>query len=90
MSKKVKEKSYPECDKLAAVSEESQKIGAFLDWLRNEKGYVICEENKDCDSGQELAPIFSNIESLLAEYFDINLNRVEKERREILANLRNK
>ena len=30
-------RQYPEHEKLAKVKNESQVIGAFLDWLRNEE-----------------------------------------------------
>lgn len=43
---------YPECDRMVAASEESQKIGDFLDWL-NEQGIVLAEweRQKECDYG---------------------------------------
>lgn len=31
----------PECEKLSNVSKESNKLGDFLDWLKEE--YYICE-----------------------------------------------
>lgn len=35
---------YPECEKLKEVSEDSNKIGAFLDWLMYDKGIVLSKE----------------------------------------------
>lgn len=36
----------PECDKLTGVHNESQAIGAFLDWLFHEQGVTLCQQNK--------------------------------------------
>jgi len=103
----------PECDKMLAVKDDSQKIGEFLDWLQ-EKGYRICvwqegitdatriasafaiasgkaDPHPDIDGEPErgFVPINPDIEKLLAEYFNIDLGKVEQEKRAILENLRN-
>lgn len=84
---------YPECEKMNAVSEDSNKIGAFLDWLNNEQCVVLARyyDDVECENCEEtskqLLPIRLSIEELLAEYFDIDLDKVEKERREILERL---
>ena len=70
---------YPECDKLAAVSEDSNKIGAFLDWL-SEQGIRLAKYNED----DELLEERSKIEELLARYYGIDLKKVEDERQSIL------
>jgi hypothetical protein len=36
------EPETPELDKAKAVREKSQAIGEFLDWLLNERGFIIC------------------------------------------------
>jgi hypothetical protein len=93
---------YPECEKLHAVHEESQKLGYFLDWLMSR--YALAEWNKniharledketgDTDYWNEiLMPVHigeNKINSLLAEYFGIDLDTVEEERRQILEELR--
>jgi len=79
---------YPECEKLEKVSEESQKIGAFLDWLQNETKYIIAEYSDDEEGEALLFPIHKAIEQILAEYFKIDLNKVEKERKQILEDIR--
>lgn len=88
-NKKVK---YPECEKLKKVSEESNKIGAFLDWLMNEKYIHLCtyeeaHEIDDEDLSEGYYGINRTIEDLLAEYFEIDMDKVEKERRQILEKL---
>ena len=91
----------PELDKMSEVRERSQTVGAFVDWLRDEKNVTLCEshqhsefcENSDEDiecelEADEYVPFSFRIEELLAEYFDIDLVKVETERRKILESLR--
>jgi hypothetical protein len=76
----------PECDKLLAVKDKSQVIGEFLEWLTSdETEYYIAERCRDTDS---LVPAHINTESLLARFFNIDLVKVEREKRAILANMR--
>ena len=72
-----------ECDKMLKVASDSQKIGEFLEWLQNEREITLCEEN-----GDEFYPARIPIERLLAEYFEIDLDKVEAERSAILGGLR--
>jgi hypothetical protein len=77
-----------ECEKLAAVSEESNKIGAFLDYLRM-NGYVLAkwgDTREEYCLEMHLSDV--NINHLLAEYYDIDLDKVEKERKSLLKWLR--
>jgi len=61
----------PACDELAAVSDDSQKLGDFITWFN--------ETHRD----ENLSDFVTD--KLLAEYFGIDLDQVETERREILA-----
>lgn len=72
----------PACAKLALVADDSQKIGVFLDWLE-ERGIVLAHYDED-----DLERVFTRKEDLLAEYFDVDLKAVERERRAILAGIR--
>ena len=83
--KKPPESKYPECEKLSAVSADSNKIGAFLDWLVYDKGIYLAEYSEL----DELWAINTPFERLLAEYFEIDLDKVEDERRAMLEGLRN-
>ena len=74
----------PECDKLSAVAEESQKIGEFLEWLHYTKELLICDRD---DAGTYYRYIISP-EELLAEYFEIDLQKVEQEKQALLQWLR--
>lgn len=76
---------YPECEKMAAIREKSQGIGEFLDWL-SERGIILASYYEEAG----LSPRHTNIEQLLAEYFNIDLNKVEKEKQAMLAELREK
>lgn len=80
----------PECDRLAAVREDSQMIGEFLDWLNSAKGYRLCtlERRPWMDEPETWQPIYIGIERVLAEYFSINLDKVEQEKRLVLEAIR--
>jgi hypothetical protein len=87
---------YPECEKMLAVKSKSQPIGEFIEWLRGERGIVLakwCDKDEDgedyLDSGySRLVPVHIRIEDLLAEYFGIDLKRIEQEKRIMLSKLR--
>lgn len=89
-----------ELDKMAQAKPRSQAIGEFLEWLR-EKGIVLAEYHKhskdECGSvrwpecgicSEQPVAHHYNTETLLAEFFEIDLNRVEDEKRAILEELR--
>ncbi len=78
-----------ELEKLKDVAEVSQKIGEFLDWLLNGHGYYLCELRK-CEDRDEFYPTHKHIEDILAQYFNIDLNKVEQEKRKILEEIRSK
>lgn len=79
----------PELDKMLAVKDESQKIGEFLEWLGQESLLICGFDESGCDEcGNQLYPTRSTREQLLADYFEIDLNKCEQERQQLLANLR--
>lgn len=140
---------YPEHDKMSAIKNESQAIGAFLEWLLA-GGVEICKwrdsgnngepfylqhivgEDGTCNScgddhctpehypagtvlyehedtgritssvgvlyrkrnpdyegwNEGFYPINKRIEQYLADYFEIDLNKIESEKRQILESLR--
>ena len=77
----------PELDKMHGVHEQSQAIGEFLDWLQIEKNWTIASWEDNDDIG-ELYPVSFSIEKLLAEYFEIDLQKAEEEKRAILEAVR--
>lgn len=77
---------YPEHDKLRAVRDESQAIGQFLEWL-GENGLVICSFEEYKRTG-EYIPDGRSIQQILADYFEIDLNKLDDEKRAMLNELR--
>lgn len=71
---------YPEHDKMSAIKDKSQTIGEFLDSTE----YVLCLYDED----DRLRPVAASIEQILALYFDIDLNKIEAEKRAMLDALR--
>lgn len=85
---------YPEHDKLEKIHDQSQEIGEFVEWLLSgNSGYFICTQ---CDSESLFGPIKTylptsiNIQEVLAKYYEIDLIKLEKEKREMLDELRKK
>jgi len=72
---------YPEAAKMLEVREKSQTIGAFID----DSGYSLCIYS---ETQNVYLPIRKSIEQILADYFGIDLDKVEKERQQILATVR--
>lgn len=87
----MKPASYPktpELDKMSAVKHDSQIIGAFLDHISHQGIHLAkYQEGETKYDDEQLMPITQSIEQVLADYFDIDLNKVEKERRAILDHL---
>lgn len=81
------ETQYPECEKMAAVKDKSQLIGEFIEWMRDEQGFEICIRSW---YSREYIPMGMTIKILLAKFFDIDLNEVEKERRQMLGEMRSR
>ena len=92
---------YPECEKMQAVKEESQKLGFFLETLQNK--YTLCEWRDGYKDyfGEEGSddylwvpegyyPIHRSIQSILADYFEIDLQKVAEEQAQILKEIREK
>ena len=82
----------PECEKMAAVQEKSRELTNFVDWLRDDQGYAICEEKTYDDTypKEQWYPLRKSFEQLFADYFGIDLKKVEEERRALLEEIRRK
>lgn len=78
---------YPEHDKLHAIKDQSQKLGEFIEWLHGQ-GMEICFCEHYDNSNHEYFPIYKTIEQLLANYFEIDLNKLEEEKRSMIEQLR--
>lgn len=76
---------YPEHDKLTAVAAESEMIGTFLE----ESGFILAEY-RDVEGFAEsrLLPVQRSIQQILADYFKIDLQELNKEKDRMLESLR--
>lgn len=72
---------YPEHDKLHAIQEESQAIGNFLD----NGPYTLCVYD---DFQRRFRPVDKSIQQVLADWYDIDLNRLEEEKQAMLEAMR--
>ncbi len=89
----------PELDKLHAVKDKSQACGEFVEWLKEHKivlakihehtdhcyedGDRVCGASKD-----ELVLDMTRLEKHLANFFEIDLDKVEAEKRALLDEIR--
>lgn len=88
-------RQYAEHERLALIKDKSQAIGEFLEWLRNEQVRFARhhEHDESCDFGcsdwlESHEYAYMPVENLLAKYFGIDLNKLEQEKRQMLADLR--
>ncbi len=81
--------AYPQHAKLRAVKEESQAIGAFLDWLQHEREprVLLCNQEPG-DNFPGIDWTATPVEKLLAEYFGVNLVELENEKERMLDAIR--
>ncbi len=75
---------YMEHAKLNRVKDKSQAIGEFLDWLSEQRGIALCKYDP---AHPPYWPIHKRTEQLLAEFFQIDLKKIEDEKRAMLASL---
>lgn len=76
----MKKPETPELDKVQEVRDRSQTIGEFLDWLPSQ-GIFLARYYEE----RGLSTFAVNIQELLAEYFDIDLEVMEEEKRRLLS-----
>jgi len=79
------EKLYPECDKLLAVNAKCQIIGEFLEWLYMTENVQLAHYPEE---GNTLYPYNKPLNKLLASFFDIDMDKVEKERMAMIESMR--
>ncbi len=90
-----------ELEKLKAIQDQSQSVGEFLDWIESKKGIVLAEyitekvpnlalwpEDQKFHERTTLQRKFINVEKTLAEFFSIDLQKVEMEKRDLLQEIR--
>ncbi len=80
---------YPEHEKLNGIKDKSQFLGEFIEWAQS-KGMTFCEYSED---GEGMYRVQKSINTLLAEFFEIDLNKIAEEKDAMLkelVNLQNK
>lgn len=76
---------YPEHEKLKALGGANQTVGDFIEWL-GEQGWEIARPHERMDM---LIPIMKSRDDLLAEFFEIDRNKLEAEKRAMLDSIGN-
>ena len=84
-----------EVDKIIEARDEAATLSEFLDWLEG-RGYQICVWKEFTRHSSEVGdytqegfyPRLCSNEQLLADYFEIDLEKVERERVDILRQFR--
>lgn len=92
----MSEQKYPEHEKLDKIHEKSNSIGDFLEWLSSVKQIRFAKwitEPVENPFGKETSiDVFiqqnMEIEKWLAEYFNIDLKKLEEEKQTMLKELR--
>ena len=80
---------FPEHEKLQKVKDQSQAVGSFIEWLSDEKNFIIAQYlESDGYDRAGFRPVNVPVNSLLAEYFEIDQKKLEEEKREMLSILR--
>ncbi len=74
---------YPEHEKLATVKDLSQEIGEFLEWTE-EQGWRLADWDENGFGDQIMYPIGLKRLDILARYFEIDLDKLETEKRFML------
>lgn len=74
----------PECERMRKVMPQSQRLGEFLDWLNEQGIHLATYERWEGYRDEMLTPYSSSYEQLLARYFEIDLAKVETEKRALL------
>jgi len=72
---------YPMHEKLKTVATLSQICGEFLEWLEC-RGLRLAKWEED---GETLVPTQTSRTQLLAEFFEIDLDALEQEKRHMLG-----
>ena len=80
---------YPEHTKLEKINDKSQACGEFIDWLYTKHGINICCADYEDGSGGEWRLVLTNTQYLLAEFFGIDLEKIDTEKAAMLEQLRN-
>jgi len=73
--------SMPESNKMLKIIDKSQLCGEFLEWLQQR--YTLCTVDE-----RGFCPGYVSVQNLLAEFFDIDLKKVDAEKAALLDAIR--
>ena len=78
----------PELDRQLEIIKSGKAgiVQEFLDWLLDDQGFRLCEFSHET---QAFEPIYTQREQLMADHFDIDRDKIEKERRMLLSQQQN-
>jgi hypothetical protein len=90
MTKQIETPPTPELDKQSAIikSGKAAVVQDFYDWLHNERGYQLCEPVPNSLHGYYGLASYGGPEQLMADFFGIDRDKIETERRALLDMLR--
>ncbi len=92
MPSQVTEPAMPECERMVALKDKSDLLTDFVDWLGEQPDVELCRvvDDDNMRPSRSYLPLTMTYEKLFARFFEIDLDKVEKEKREALACLRTK
>lgn len=85
---------WPEHGRLYALEGKNEVVGNFIEWLKRHPDYRLCEWFTYTDSdgnetgGGDYLPVYPSTQDLLAEYFKIDQNALDREKDNMLAMIR--
>jgi len=83
-----KKEDYPECEKLSRVYDQIVAITQFMEWLGSKK-IILGTWIKPIEGVDEaFYPCMKGTREFLNEYFGLDPEKMEKERRKMLMKLR--
>lgn len=86
LSSDTNEPTYPLCNKWKSVRPQADTLLEFMEWLDG-KGIRLCKTG-DEEWQEEYFPIFKSHTNLLYEFFEIDAQKLDDERRDILEKQR--
>lgn len=96
LARDAEEQGYPEHAKLHRLKGKNEVVSEFVDWLRDVKEIRFMEWVSTYDpeipwsreGDGEFMNIRQSIPRLLSEFFEIDLDKIEAEKREMLRRIR--
>lgn len=80
---------YPEHEKLTKVKDKSQAIGDFLEWLAAQ-GIRLAQYDPYDGEDNELYPVRTDWNELLAKHFEIDLKKLNDEKEQMIKVIRSR